>query len=74
MLKEHFHTPTGHYTNVTVAIGQNMVERRLLRQTTNRRRLGKRAHILLLFQVEVVHLIRQTHHLRHQQKDASKVK
>lgn len=52
------HRLTGHYTDITVAIGQNIVERGLLRQTANDRRLGKRAHFLFLLYVEAVHLVR----------------
>lgn len=59
----HFHRLTGHYTDITVAIGQNIVETGLLRQTPDDRGLGKRAHFLFLLYVEALHLIRETHHL-----------
>lgn len=54
---------TRHYTNVTVAIGEEVVEGRLLWQTPDGRRLPKRAHVLPLFHVEALHLVGQTHHL-----------
>lgn len=56
-------TLTSHYTHITVAVGQNVVERRLLRQTTNHWRLGRGALFLFLLQMETLHLIGQTHHL-----------
>lgn len=54
---------TGHDTNITVAIGQDIVERGLLRQTPDDWRLGEGAHFLLLLHVEALHLVGQTHHL-----------
>lgn len=64
----YFRRLTGHYTDITVAIGQNIVERGLLRQTPDDRRLGKRAHFLFLLCVEALHLIGKTHHLSYKQK------
>jgi len=58
-----FHRLTGHYTGITVAIGQNVVEGGLLRQTTNDGRLGKRAQFIFLLHVEAVNLVGETHHL-----------
>ncbi len=69
----HFHRLTSHYTNVTVAIAQNFVERWLLRQTANDRRLGKRAYFLFLLYVEALHLIGETHQLSLTQRDTQKV-
>lgn len=48
---------TGHYPGVAVAVGQNIVERRLLGQTTDDGGLGKSAHFTLLLGVEGVHLV-----------------
>lgn len=48
---------TGHYTNVTVAVGEEVIERRLPCQTPGSRRLPKRAHLLLLLHVEALHLV-----------------
>lgn len=72
-MEAHFHGFTCHDSDVTVAIGQDIVERGLLRQTPDDRRLAERAHFLFLLYVEALHLIGQTHHLSSKQKDASHV-
>lgn len=69
----HSHGLTCHDSDVTVAIGQDIIERGLLRQTPDDRRLAERANFLFLLYVEALHLIGQTHHLSSKQKDASNV-
>lgn len=56
--------PTCHDAHVTVAVGHDVVQRRLPRQMSNDRRPAEGAHFLLFLRVEAVHLIGQAHHLR----------
>lgn len=62
---------TSHDTDITVAIGQDVVEGGLLWQAPNNGGLGKRAHFLFPLCVEALHLVGQTHHLRQKQNDSS---
>lgn len=48
---------TGHKTNVTVAVGEEVIEGRLPGQTPGASRLPKGAHLLLLLHVEALHLV-----------------
>lgn len=47
---------TGHDTNVTVAVGEDVIEGRLPRHPPGGRGF-KRAHLLLLLHVEALHLV-----------------